>query len=138
MISYRENSLAPTIMSTIRRAVGWSAFSESQLHRAMKATAYSVVAYDGTTPVGMARLIGDGIYFLLCDVAVIPEAQGNGIGSELVQRVISHVQQARSNHERCTITLVSAEGNEPFYESFGFISIPHAHTGHGMQLTLAP
>lgn len=86
----------------------------------------------------MARLVGDGIYYLLCDVAVVPSFQGKGVGGELVRRSIAHARQALADGERCTIVLVSAGGKEPFYESFGFSSIPNDRAGHGMQLSVTP
>ena len=89
-------------------------------------------------PVGMARLVGDGIYYLLCDVAVVPDCQGKGIGGELVRRTIAHARQTLADGERCTIALVSAGGKEPFYESLGFSSVPNDRAGHGMQLSVTP
>ena len=101
-------------------------------------TLYSIAAYQNNRPVGMARLVGDGIYCLLCDVAVVPDCQGKGVGGELVRRVIAHARKALADGERCTIVLVSVGGKEPFYESFGFSSIPNDRTGHGMQLSVTP
>lgn len=138
MIVYRENSLSPEAINQIRTAVGWSEFSAAQLERAIRTTAYSISAYQNDYPVGMARLVGDGIYYLLCDVAVVPSFQGKGVGGELVRRSIAHARQALADGERCTIVLVSAGGKEPFYESFGFSSIPNDRAGHGMQLSVTP
>lgn len=138
MILYKENCLVPKAINQIRAAVGWGEFSDVQLERAIRATAYSVAAYENGQPVGMARLVGDGIYYLLCDVAVAPAFQGQGIGGQLVRRAIAHARQTLADGQRCTIVLVSADGKEPFYESFGFASIPNDRAGHGMQLSVTP
>lgn len=138
MIVYRENTLSGEVVNRIRTAVGWSEFSAPQLERALNAAAYNVAAFENGKPVGMARLVSDGIYYLLCDVAVVPDCQGKGIGGELVRRTIAHARQTLADGERCTIALVSAGGKEPFYESLGFSSIPNDRAGHGMQLSVTP
>lgn len=137
MIHYRENQLTPAILNTVRTAVGWNSYPVSQLERAIRCTAYSVTAWEEGQPVGIARLTGDGIYYLLCDVAVIPAAQSRGIGRRMVQQLLDRVQQDLADGERTSITLVSANGKEPFYASLGFAAIPNAKAGHGMQLFLA-
>ena len=138
MIVYRENTLSAEAVNQIRTAVGWSEFSATQLEQALRAAAYNVAAFEDDKPVGMARLVGDGIYYLLCDVAVVPDWQGKGIGGELVRRTIAHARQTLAGGERCTIALVSAGGKEPFYESLGFSSIPNDRAGHGMLLSVTP
>lgn len=137
MIDYRENDLTPDLLNAVRAAVGWSAFSSVQAERAIQATLYSVTAWEDSRPVGIARLIGDGVYYFLCDVAVIPTAQRKGIGRRMVQQLILRAQQSLSPGTRASVTLVSANGKEGFYASLGFSSIPNARAGHGMQLFLA-
>lgn len=136
MIHYRENQLTPAVLNTVRTAVGWTSYPVPRLERALRDTVYSVTAWEDDQPVGIARLIGDGIYYLLCDVAVIPAAQRRGIGRRMIQQLLDRVQQDLAAGERTSITLVSAHGKEPFYASLGFASIPNAKAGHGMQLFL--
>lgn len=136
MILYRENQLTPDILNTVRTAVGWSSYPVPQLERAIQGTVHSVTAWEDNQPVGIARLTGDGIYYLLCDVAVVPAAQSRGIGRRMVQQLLARVQQDLAAGERASITLVSADGKEPFYASLGFAAIPNAKAGHGMQLFL--
>ena len=138
MIVYRENTLSAEVVNRIHAAVGWSEFSATQPERALRAAAYNVAAFEDDKPVGMARLVSDGIYYLLCDVAVVPDCQGKSIGGELARRTIAHARQTLADGERCTIALVSAGDKEPFYESFGFSSIPNDCAGHGMQLSVTP
>ena len=135
MIEYRQD-LSLTVCNRLRESVGWSAFSQKQGQRALQQSRFALCAWDGQQPVGMARLVGDGIYDLLCDVVVAPEWQGNGIGKELVRRVLSWVRQNLEPGERCTVNLVANRGKEGFYEGLGFASIPQADTGHGMMLKL--
>ena len=136
MITYHENDLSPAEVDRIRAAVGWSALPEGQLAKALAACAYSVAAHQQGQPVGMARLVGDGVYYLLCDVAVLPACQGQGVGRELVRRAVDFARRGLREGQRCSITLVSAKGKEPFYRSLGFASIPGDRAGDGMQLLL--
>lgn len=136
MIHYQENQLTPDVLNTVRIAVGWSSYPILQLKRAIQCTVYSVTAWEEDQPVGIARLTGDGIYYLLCDVAVIPAAQNQGIGRHMVQRLIDLAHQGLADGERASIALVSTNGKEPFYASLGFSAIPNAKAGHGMQLFL--
>ena len=138
MLHYQENSLTPDIINQIRTAVGWTSFSPAQLDRAIRGTVWSVTAWDEDRPVGMARLTGDGIYYFLCDVVVVPDAQKQGIGRRMVQHLIDHARKTLAPGERCSITLVSADGKEPFYALLGFSAIPNDRAGHGMQLFLTP
>lgn len=138
MILYQENNLTPDIINQIRTAVGWTPFSSSQLDRAIQGTVWSVTAWEKDQPVGMARLTGDGIYYFLCDVVVVPDAQKQGTGRRLVQHLIDHARKTLAPGEHCSITLVSANGKEPFYASLGFSAIPNDRAGHGMQLFLTP
>lgn len=137
MTDYRENELTPDLLNAVRTAVGWNAFSSVQAERAIRATLYSVTAWEDGHPVGIARLTGDGVYYFLCDVAVVPAAQKKGIGRQMVQHLIRRAQQSLAPGERASVTLVSANGKEAFYASLGFSSIPNARAGHGMQLFLA-
>lgn len=136
MIAYCENRLTAGEMNQIRRAVAWTPLPEEQLQAALARSACTVAAYRQGQPVGMARLVGDGVYCLLCDVAVVPSAQGQGVGSALVRRALARAESALREGQRCTVVLVSARGKEPFYRAFGFSSLPGGHAGDGMQLLL--
>lgn len=143
MIVYEADRLTPEQMNIIRRSVGWDALPNARLEQALHATVHSVLARQGDRPIGMARLIGDGLYYFLCDVAVVPDAQGQGVGRHLVQLLLQRARQSlpacpaeAETQARCTITLVSAHGKEPFYTALGFESLPTARAGQGMQLIL--
>ena len=79
MIKYEENTLRIEDIQKIRKAVHWSMFTENQLQQALNMTIYSIVVKDDEDVIAMGRLIGDGIYYLICDVAVITEYQKQGI-----------------------------------------------------------
>lgn len=135
MIKYEENNLTVTDIKTIRKAVGWNDFDDLQLEAALKKTVYNIVVKDKKNQaVAMGRLIGDGIYYLICDVAVLFEYQNQKIGSNIINQIISYVQDNLSINQRCSIQLIAAKGKENFYQKFGFIPLPSEYSGHGMQL----
>lgn len=73
-----------------------------------------VFAFDGARLVGAGRALSDGVWrAAIYDVAVLPEYQGQGIGSEMVQ---SLVRSAGVD----VVMLYAAPGKERFYEKFGF------------------
>ena len=134
MIKYEENTLRIEDIQKIRKAVHWSMFIENQLQQALNMTVYSIVVKDDEDVIAMGRLIGDGIYYLICDVAVIPGYQKQGIGTRIIEKIIEYVQNHLQNNERCSIQLIAAKGKEAFYESLGFARIPSDLSGHGMQM----
>lgn len=134
MIKYEENTLKIEDIQKIRKAVHWSIFTEHQWQQVLNMTVYSIAVKDNEDVIAMGRLIGDGIYYLICDVAVIPEYQKQGIGTRIIEKIIEYVQNHLQNNERCSIQLIAAKGKEAFYESLGFARIPNDLSEHGMQM----
>ncbi len=134
MIIYEENTLNIEDIKTIRESVHWKMFTDQQLQQALNMTVYSIVVKECEQPIAMGRLIGDGIYYLICDVAVIPSYQKQGIGTRIIQQMIEYVYRHLQSDERCSIQLIAAKGKEEFYESLGFVKIPNDLSGQGMQM----
>lgn len=132
-IDYIENSLSYEIYYNLRESVGWKNFSKQQAQDALQHTYYSVMAMQEKEAVGMARLIGDGMYFMIADVIVNPEYQGMGIGSEMIKRLIEYVEKNTPAGGRVSVQLIAEPGKEAFYERFGFKKIPHEFCGSGMR-----
>lgn len=65
--------------------------------------------------VAAGRALADGAdCAYICDVAVLPEYQGTGLGREMVQRLL----EASRGHRK--IILYSVPGKEGFYRKLGF------------------
>lgn len=65
--------------------------------------------------VGAGRAVSDGIdVSYICDVALLPEVQGMGLGKQIVGRLL----ELSRGHKK--IILYSVPGKEPFYKKFGF------------------
>lgn len=135
-MTLRENDLTPAVYNALRAAVGWTPHNPGRAAAALARGFYAVTAWEGDTPVGMARLVGDGLYLLLVDVVVIPAWQGRGVGRALVGRAIDHARRALPAGARSTVLLASAAGKEGFYARFGFHPLPSPTCGPGMELRL--
>lgn len=72
--------------------------------------------WDGETLIGFARATSDGIYrATIWDVIIHPDYQGRGLGSKLVETVLSHPKMQRV--ERIYLTTTH---QQHFYEKIGF------------------
>lgn len=86
--------------------------------------AYDLETVDGDAPqVGFARVVTDRATFAyLCDVFVVREARGRGVGRQLVQAVTAH--PALQGLRRFMLATDTAAG---LYERYGFAPLPAHH-----------
>jgi GNAT superfamily N-acetyltransferase len=91
------------------------AYHEPEIHkRAFEASHTTVFVYDDTQMVGFGRAISDGEYQgAIYDVAVLPEAQGKGIGKIIMQVIMDKLPN-------CNLILYATPGMEGFYKNLGF------------------
>lgn len=65
--------------------------------------------------IGAGRALADGAdCSYVCDIAVLPEHQGTGVGKQIVSRLVALSRGHRK------IILYAVPGKEPFYRKFGF------------------
>lgn len=77
--------------------------------------------YDGARLVGAGRALADGgDCSYMCDIAVLPDYQGTGLGKKLVGDLVDRSR----GHKK--IILYSVPGREPFYRKFGFLRMKTA------------
>ena len=133
---YKENFLKYDTYFKLRESVGWSNFSKEQTVKALTNSVYDIVVLDDKSVIGMGRLIGDGLYYTIVDVVVRPEYQSNGVGTEIINRIMEYVDSHIPPNGRASIQLISEIGKEPFYEKMGFKKIPHENCGTGMRKVL--
>lgn len=71
--------------------------------------------FDGGKLVGVGRALADGVdCSYICDVALLPSHQGQGLGKQIVARLVS----LSRGHKK--IILYAVPGKEPFYKKLGF------------------
>ena len=131
-ISYLGRSVMPQEFMQVRQALGLPALAFAVAARAVRDDLFNVVVLiDGETPVGCARVIGDGVLtFLIQDVLVAPKYQRKGIGSKIMGIVIGHLETIAQ--PGAFIGLMAAPGTEGFFAKHGFAARPE--NSPGMQL----
>ncbi len=130
---YMENVLCYEDYSKLRESVGWMLFSKEQTQMALMNSLYTVIAVKDSQTVGMGRLTGDGMYYMIVDIVVQPNYQKQGIGTKIVNMIIEFVDKETPNGGRSSIQLIAEKGKETFYEKIGFKIIPHEFCGSGMR-----
>ena len=85
-----------------------------KLEVAFRNSLLTVFAFHGSKLVDAGRALSDGVWrAAIYDVAVLPEYQGKGIGSKIIQHLI---QAANVD----VVMLYSVPSKEAYYERFGF------------------
>jgi GNAT superfamily N-acetyltransferase len=131
-IAYREKLPGLIAYHQLFETTGWNQAYRSdpdELYGAISSSWYVLSAYDNDDLVGFGRVISDGVlYALICDLIVRPSYQGQGLGSQLLNKLIEkcHLEKIR------VIWLFSAKGKSSFYKKFGFLERPV--DAPGMQL----
>lgn len=132
-ISYIGRSIMPQEFMQVRQALGLPVLGFPIAARAVRDDLFNVVVLlDGETPVGCARVIGDGVLtFLIQDVLVVPKYQRKGIGSKIMGIVLGYLETVAE--PGAFIGLMAAPGTEAFFAKHGFAARPE--NAPGMQLT---
>jgi ribosomal protein S18 acetylase RimI-like enzyme len=96
------------------KKVGMS-YQEPAVHqRAFEASHITVFVYEDSQLLGFGRALSDGEYQgAIYDVAVLPEAQGKGIGKIIMQTIVDRLPT-------CNLILYATPGMEGFYKKLGF------------------
>ena len=125
MSRYKVEIRKPTIgeYQTLRASAGWSSIDDERIRAALQKDLYTVCIVHLNELVGMGRVIGDGaIYFYIQDVIVLPEHQGNGVGSIIMKNIERFLGgKAKDN---AFVGLMAAEGVSAFYKRFGYLERP--------------
>ena len=87
----------------------------SDLKTAFSHSLFKCFVYDGERLVGAGRALADGAdCSYLCDIAVHPSHQGQGLGKALIDKLV----ELSAGHKK--IILYAAPGKEPLYRKAGF------------------
>ncbi len=117
----------------LRASVGFITILPKRARIALQNSLYTLIAMDGNTPVGMARVVGDGGYvFFICDVIIRPSYQSQGLGRMIIENVLIWLESQVDEGETIMVNLMSAMNKEAFYEKLGFHKRPFGNHGSGM------
>ena len=119
--------------NNLRASVDFITILPKRARIALQNSLYILIAMDGDTPVGMARVVGDGGYvYFICDVIVRPSHHSQGLGRKIIENVLSWLKSQVDEGETIMVNLMSAMNKEPFYEKLGFHKRPFGNHGSGM------
>ena len=115
------------------RAVGWADDDRpARAGAALSGARSGVVAVAGDRAVGTGMVVGDGATCAyLKDIMVLPEWQGRGIGTRIVEALLAILR--RPGPEGLLVTLFTGQHLAEFYERFGFSGPERLY---GMSLTI--
>lgn len=112
------NSYNEAEIMALYSSVGWSNYTNNpaMLRQAYKNSLYVLAAYADDKLVGILRVVGDGASVVfLQDLIVLPEFQRQGIGSQLMRRVM----EKYANVYQLQLLTETSEKNIAFYEYLG-------------------
>ena len=134
MITLAENEITKEEYLEIRKKVGWKKLSDDQAEKALKNCLFNVKAIDENGEmIGMGRIVGDGaVICYIQDLIVIPNAQGKGVGTLIINRLKKFVEDIREEDTWMMLCLMCAKGREAFYVKNGFMKRPTENLGPGM------
>lgn len=108
-------------LSALYRAAPLGNKSAAWLQTAFGNSRYKLFVRAGGRLVGAGRAVADGVdVSYICDVAILPEQQGHGLGRGIVQRLI----ELSRGHRK--IILYAVPGKEAFYRKLGFMRMTTA------------
>ncbi|NUT40208.1 MAG: GNAT family N-acetyltransferase [Thermoactinospora sp.] len=120
MIDYTDDpsTLDPAMLEGF--FVGWPAAPSPEQHLAVLCGSFrSIVALDGGKVVGFVNMISDGVLTAFIPwLEVLPGYQGQGIGAELMRRVLEGSERFYS------VDLLCDEELRPYYEKLGMLRVP--------------
>ena len=108
--------LAPAEYRRLRAATGWPdpALDDAALGETLGATWNVTARADDGALVGMGRLQDDGLYASIWDMIVLPDQRRQGIGRELLDRMLARCRG------RSLVALVATPYGAPMYRAAGF------------------
>lgn len=127
-----EDIITPEEYNQLRNSVGWDSKDINVIEKALKSSAIIKKVMIDNETIGMARTIGDGLYYLVVDVVVNKDYQGMGIGKILIEEIVKDIYNKMKEGQKVSINLMSMQGKEEFYEKCGFRKVPFDYTGYGM------
>ncbi len=135
MITIKENINNVEEFNYLFDEVGWGAHDYEVSEKALNNNIYSVSIYDNDKIIGYGRIIGDGIIYLyIHDVMVHPNYQGQGIGKQIMKKLVDKINEIKKENPYLRAYLGASLGKEDFYKKYGFITREEADLGKGMIL----
>ncbi len=112
---YSQDGVDWEELSSLYLAAGMGNKAPADIETAFTNSMYKCFIYDSSRLIGVGRALADGFdAAYICDIAVHPEYQGQGIGKEIVLKLVEFSKDHRK------IILYAAPGKDTFYLKLGF------------------
>lgn len=102
----------------LRIAAGLSPRSDVAAAAGLPHTVIGVVIKQGGKIVGMGRIIGDGLFYQVVDIAIEPAHHGQGLGKAVVEKLMRELRQ-RAPAEAYVSLIADGEAKQ-LYAQYGF------------------
>lgn len=112
---YSQENINWTELAELYRLAPLGDKKPEDLETAFSNSMFKCFVFDSEKLIGVGRTLADGIdCSYICDVAILPDYQGLGLGKEIVSKLIDFSKGHRK------IILYANPGKESFYEKLGF------------------
>lgn len=119
MIYKYNETVSAKDLSDLREAVGWNRM-EDEYSNPLMTSYYHIAVYEDGKLVGYIDSVSNGVTdAYIQDLMVHPDYQGKGLGTELMNQMITYLKENRIY----IISVVFEESLKPFYDRFGFSSM---------------
>ena len=119
MIWSLNETVSPKDLADLREAVGWNRMEREYADPRTASDEHIAVYRDGRL-IGYVGCVSNGVTdAYIRDLMVHPAAQGRGIGTELMRRMIARLKEEGV----CVISVLYEESLQPFYARFGFMPL---------------
>lgn len=114
---YRINEpVSAKQIADLRQCVGWNRMESAYKNPIMTSYAH-IAVYDNDQLIGYIDSVSNGVTdAYIQDLMIHPDYQGQGIGTELMNRMIAYLKEKRI----FMISVVYEEALRGFYKKFGF------------------
>lgn len=134
-ITLQANGLTVHQFEYLYNSTGWPAFSKQQITNSLYNDKYHVSAWIDSEIVGMGRLLSDSsIYWYIQNIIVLPEYQSRGIGTAIMENLLSFIRNHSYPNSHVVVGLMCSEHTAPFYRKFSFDIRPCNDLGPGATL----
>ncbi|MCK7615609.1 GNAT family N-acetyltransferase [Roseibium sediminicola] len=112
----------------LRKSAGLSGYEREAADLGLKNSLFGVMLFDGGTPVGMGRLVGDGgLAVQVTDIAVLPAYQGRGLGKTIMAALKQFIEAELP--ASVYVSLIADLPADRLYAQFGFRETAPASIG---------
>lgn len=119
MIYQYNEAVSAKDLSDLRESVGWNRM-EDEYSNPLMISFYHIAVYEDDKMVGYIDSVSNGVTdAYIQDLMVHPDYQGKGLGTELMNQMITYLKENRIY----IISVVFEESLKPFYDRFGFSSM---------------